>query len=141
MELGSWDSSGVTAAVWEGIPAGVVYTSTEHSEIDETKTSIVRHYSMCSADGKIISSRGAMFIGIPIQETYAVPVHDSILANRSTVNQSVGCRIKFRKMHRELILRRPVPFSCCFDVCFYRAWNFQCSSVVRVVQCSFQVVL
>ena len=58
VDLGSWSSSGVTGSVWEGIPAGVEFTSTGHSKIDETKTRIVRHYSMQAADGKIISSGG-----------------------------------------------------------------------------------
>jgi hypothetical protein len=58
VELGSWDSAGVTGAVWEGIPAGIEFTSTGHAKVDETKTRIVRHYSMQSADGKVISSGG-----------------------------------------------------------------------------------
>lgn len=58
VELGSWSSSGVTGSVWEGIPAGIEFTSTGHTKMDETKTRIVRHYSMQSADGKVISSGG-----------------------------------------------------------------------------------
>lgn len=58
IELGSWDSSGTTGAVWEGIPAGIEFTSTGHSKMDGTKTRIVRNYTMQSADGKIISSGG-----------------------------------------------------------------------------------
>lgn len=58
VELGSWSSSGVTGSVWEGIPAGIEFTSTAHAKMDETKTRIVRHYSMQAADGKVISSGG-----------------------------------------------------------------------------------
>ena len=58
VDLGSWSSSGVTGSVWESIPAGIQFTSLGQSKVDETKTRIVRHHAMRTADGKIISSGG-----------------------------------------------------------------------------------
>jgi hypothetical protein len=58
VDLGSWSSSGVTGSVWESIPAGIEFTSLGQSKVDETKTRIVRHHAMRTADGKIISSGG-----------------------------------------------------------------------------------
>ncbi|MDB4494274.1 hypothetical protein OAM37_03065 [bacterium] len=58
VDLGNWSSSGVTGSVWESIPAGIQFTSLGQSKVDETKTRIVRHHAMRTADGKIISSGG-----------------------------------------------------------------------------------
>ena len=56
--LGSWKAKGVTEPIWEGIPGGLAYTSTEHWQVDETRKRIIQRHVIRTDDGKIISTGG-----------------------------------------------------------------------------------
>ena len=56
--LGSWKAKGVTEPIWEGIPGGLAYTSTEHWHVDETKQRIIQRHVIQTDDGKVISTGG-----------------------------------------------------------------------------------
>ena len=56
--LGSWKAEGVTEPIWEGIPGGLAYTSTEHWHVDETKNRIIQRHVIQTDDGKVISTGG-----------------------------------------------------------------------------------
>lgn len=54
--LGDWTTSGVTEAMWVGIPAGLKYTETGSVRISSDGTRILTTYMMMTEDGRVIST-------------------------------------------------------------------------------------
>ena len=56
--FGSFESSGVTTDVWDGIPAGLDFISTGTCQLSVDKTKILSTYEMKTKDGRLLSAGG-----------------------------------------------------------------------------------
>ena len=54
-DFGTWSESGVTEAMWVGIPAGLPYSTITTKTISEDGTRILSNYRMATDDGRVIS--------------------------------------------------------------------------------------
>ena len=60
-DFGTWSESGVTEAMWVGIPAGIPYSTITTKMLSPDGTRILSNYRMATDDGRVISV-GSSFI-------------------------------------------------------------------------------